>query len=801
MKRTLVFALTLLVATTTVAVALLSFPTVTRAAAATSTQGELRIIDPKGQPAGICPLEHTDVHAEISGFLARVTVTQNFTNPSSDPIEAVYTFPLPDAAAVDRMTMHVGDRTVAGTIKKREEARAIYDAARDAGQVASLLDQERANIFTQSVANIMPGERVDIEISYVETLAYDDGSYSFVFPMVVGPRYIPGKETGKQGGGFAPDTDEVPDGSRITPPVAAPGTRAGHDISVEVALDAGVPIENIQSTLHEVDVARTSPSAATVTLKDKATIPNKDFILKYEVAGAKLTDAVLAHKDDRGGFFTLILQPPDRVPVEDVAPRELVFVLDTSGSMSGFPLDKAKETMNLAFEALRPDDTFNLITFAGDTSILFPEPVKATPASLAKARAFLESREGGGGTEMMQAIRTALDPSDKQDHIRIVCFMTDGYVGNDLEIVSEVQKHPNARVFSFGVGDSVNRFLLDRMAVEGRGEVEYVTLRDDGSAAARRFHERVQSPLFTDISIDWNGLQVSDVGPTRIPDVFSAKPTVITGRYDHAWKGTIRISGKTGGREIVREVVLDLPEREEKHDVLASLWARRRIEDLMREDYAGAQNGTQRTDVADEITKIGLDYSLMTNYTSFVAVEQMVVNEGGQVRHIDVPVEIPEGVSYDGVFGKEKKADAGRLAATGFGGAGYAQAPPPPKSQPVSRTEVDRKNVDEETGENRPAMPAHLAKLDERVRAVVERVKNDRAPDAAESAFVAGGKAEVRIWLTDKSAATMEALRKLGVEIVLDPRTAKMIVARIPVEKLESLGKLAAVRLVEPNTN
>jgi len=800
MKRKICFALALSVAASAAALTLLASSTVTHAASATSTQGELRIVDPKGQPAGLCPLEHTDVHAEISGFLARVTVKQRFTNPSTEAIEAVYTFPLPDSAAVDRMTMHVGDRTVAGTIKRREEARAIYDAARNAGQVASLLDQERANIFTQSVANIMPGERVDIEISYVETLAYDDGSYSFVFPMVVGPRYIPGAPGGKQAGGWSPDTDQVPDASRITPPVAVPGTRAGHDISLEVVLDAGVPIQNISSTLHDVDVQRTGPGSATVSLKDKATIPNRDFILTYDVAGAALSDAVLSHKDDRGGFFTLILQPPARVASEDVAPRELVFVLDTSGSMSGFPLDKAKETMNLAFEALRPDDTFNLITFAGDTSILFPAPVKATPESLAKARAFLESREGGGGTEMMQAIRTALDPSDRQDHIRIVCFMTDGYVGNDMEIIAEVQKHPNARVFSFGVGDSVNRFLLDRMAVEGRGEVEYVTLADDGSAAARRFHERVQNPLFTDISIDWNGLPVSDVAPARIPDVFSAKPIILTGRYDRAWKGTIRISGKVAGRDVVREVAVDLPDRDDKHDVLASLWARRKVEDLMREDYAGAQNGTQRADLAAEITKIGLDYSLMTQYTSFVAVEQMVVNEGGQTRRIDVPVEMPERVSYDGVFGKEKAADARRQFAASAGRGYISGAPPPPR--PATKTEVDRKNVDEAIGEESEVrLPAHLAKLDPELRAIVDRLKRHAAAPASESAFVRDGRAEVRIWLADKSAATMAELSKLGIEIVLDPKTAKMVIARVPIGKLESLGKLASVRIVEPNTN
>src|SRR5947209_16425098 len=517
------------------------------------TQGSLQVIDPNGKPKAVCPLKHTDVKVEISGFLARAVVTQEFENPFKEKIEAVYTFPLPQNAAVDDMTMLVGDRTVRGKILRREEAQAVYEAAKTNGQTASLLNQERPNIFTQSVANIRPGEQIRITISYVETLKYEDGSYEFVFPMVVGPRYIPGGATGAQGDGCAPDTDRVPDGSRITPQPAPAGLRAGHDVSLQISLDAGVPIDGLSSKTHDVNIERPDDHRAQVTLKDLATIPNKDFILRYDVAGAKISDAVLTHATGTGGFFTLILQPPERVTVEDVTPKELVFVLDTSGSMSGFPIEKAKETMKLALDNLYPYDTFNLITFSGDEHILFPEPVPATKENLAKAQAFLETRQGGGGTEMMKAIKASMDPSDRQDHVRVVCFMTDGYVGNDMEIIGEVQKHPNARVFAFGIGGSVNRFLLDNMAKYGRGEVEYVALNDDGSAAARRFYERVRSPLLTDISIDWNGLAVSDVYPKGVPDLFGAKPVTVTGRYSGNGRGTIRLKGKMSGRDFVRE--------------------------------------------------------------------------------------------------------------------------------------------------------------------------------------------------------------------------------------------------------
>jgi Ca-activated chloride channel family protein len=591
------------------------------------TQGGLEAVGKDGKSLGACPLKNTKVQAEITGFLSRVKVTQEFENNFSEKIEAVYVFPLPQNAAVDDMTMRIGERVVRGKIMRREEAREVYEAAKSNGQIASLLDQERPNIFTQSVANILPGEKIIIEISYVETLKYEDGAYEFVFPMVVGPRYIP---------------NSVADATKITPPIAK--ERAGHDISIEVILDAGVPIDNIASKSHEIESTFRSAGSSLVKLKDEKTIPNKDFILRYDVAGKKIEDAILTHRSEKGGYFTLILQPPDKVAAQDVTPKEIVFVLDTSGSMSGFPIEKAKESMKLALDGLNPQDTFNLITFAGDTSILFEKPVAATSENLQKAQAFLESRQGSGGTEMMKAIRAALDPSDSQQHLRIVCFMTDGYVGNDTEIIAEIQKHPNARIFSFGIGSSVNRFLLDKMAEEGRGEVEYVSLKDDGSAAAKRFHERVRSPLLTDISVDFGGMQVADVYPKRINDLFSAKPVILNGRFTKSGSGTIRLKGRSFGREIVREIPVNFPENAPEHDVLATLWARTRITDLMSQDYEN-----KNPEIKEAIINLGIEYRLLTQFTSFVAVEERVVTDGGQPRKIEVPVELPEGVDRKSV--------------------------------------------------------------------------------------------------------------------------------------------------------
>jgi len=760
-------------------------------------QGCLISLDPEGKPSQLFPLKHTDVKIEVSGFLARTHVTQLFENPYKEKIEAVYTFPLPQRAAVDDMTLTIGERMVKAKIKRREEARAIYEAARTKGQQAGLLDQERPNIFTQSVANIMPGEKITVTIGYVETLQYEDGSYELVFPMVVGPRYIPGMPTGKQGGGWAPDTNQVPDASRITPPVTPPGMRAGHDISIEVSLDAGLPLESVTSITHQVSVDKPTPNRALVRLTNKAAIPNKDFILKYEVAGKKIADAVLTHRNGQhgnDGFFTLILQPPDRVTPAEVTPKELVFVLDTSGSMSGFPIEKAKETMKLALEGLYPQDTFNLITFSGDTHILFPEPVPATKENLRKAQAFLASRSGSGGTEMMKAIRAALDQSDSQDHVRIVCFMTDGYVGNDMEIIAEVQKHPNARVFSFGIGSSVNRFLLDKMAEYGRGEVEYVGLKDDGSAAAQRFHERVQNPLLTDLSVEWDGLKVTEVYPKRLPDLFSAKPVVLTGRYQAPGKGTLRLHGKLAGRAVTREIQVDLPNAQAQHDVLATLWARTKIGDLMGQDFNGIQQGTPKAGVRQAITQLGLDYRLMTQFTSFVAVEEMTITDGGQPRRIDVPVEIPEGVSYEGIFGSGGEAK-GPFPLMGA----LAQAPMASRST-VGKAMERRAFIEtDQILEPQTEARSDTAKLDRRLAAIVKRLKDKNGtPAADEAVFVKDGKAEVQIWLEDTSAQSLGQLKKLGFELLLQPKTGKLVIGRLPIEKLAALAELNAVRYIAP---
>lgn len=806
----------------------------TVSAQTSESPGSLLVTDATGKAKSFCPLKHTEVKAEISGFLSRVVVTQQFENNFTEKIEAVYTFPLPQNAAVDDMTMIVGDRTIRGKILPREEAQAVYEAAKSRGRVASLLDQERPNIFTQSIANIMPGEQIKITISYVETLRYEDGAYEFVFPMVVGPRYIPGG-TGIQPVGFDPHSNRVPDASRISPRPAAAGTRSGHDISLEVTLDAGLIVDSLDSKTHQVDVERPSPTRARLKLKEGATIPNKDFILRYDISGRAIQDALITHRSDKGGFFTLILQPPDRVTAEDVTPKELVFVLDTSGSMAGFPIEKAKETMKLALDNLYPSDTFNLITFAGDTRILFPQPVPATKGNLRKAQEFLSSTSGAGGTEMMKAIKTALEPSDAQSHMRIVCFMTDGFVGNDMGIIAEVQRHQNARVFAFGIGSSVNRFLLDKIAEAGRGDVEYVGLNDDGSAAAKRFHQRIRNPLLTDISIDWNGLPVADIYPRRIPDLFGAKPVILTGLYSGPASGTIRLKGKMGGNDFTREIQVTLPETMALHDVLAPLWARARVDDLMSQDFVGAQTGRMRPDLKSAITALGTEFRLMTQFTSFVAVEEVSVNDGGTLRRIDVPVEVPEGVdrnsaygnvggptglftiynqqatsmNYIGVFRGAVTSSSTNQAAGGGGGVGVGRAGKPAPRQVVTANTSPAVSVNADVSPApTPAKPPEeqrydrvKAKVHPTVLALIDRVRQkDQQQSPNFDRFVRDGKAEVQVWFIGKTEALRLKLKELGFEVVFDSPTSGLMIGRVPMDKLELLVDLELVRYVAPQT-
>lgn len=578
------------------------------------------------------PLEHTSVKAEISGFVARVEVRQSYGNPSKDPLEAIYTFPLPENSAVDDMRIRIGDREIRADIKKRDEARKTYETARNNGQTAALLEQERPNVFTQSVANIPPGEHIDVVVSYVQTLSYDAGTYEFVFPMVVGPRFNP------PGAAIA-----------AQPPYFGEGERNGHDIAVDVTVRAGMPIKGFDVPTHHVNSRTDADGTMHLTLDASDRIPNRDFVLHYDVAAAKPQLAVLTHSagGGSGGELALVVQPPELDVDLLVGSREILFVVDISGSMHGVPLAMCKDAMREALRKLRPVDTFNVFTFAGSTGKAFDAPRPANDANVLQGTRFVDGLEAGGGTMMADAVDTVLSSAVEKGRHRYVFFMTDGYVGNETEILAKtealVKKQKattSARVFGFGVGSSVNRMLLDGLGKAGDGATVYASTREDPALAVNTFFRRIDKPVIENLKIDWGNAQVSDVYPSVLPDLFASRPTIVHARFSGKADTTVTVSGTVNGKPVSITQKLVTSAKDDGQS-LGSLWARSKVESLERQLWSGRDEK-----IVEAITQVGLEHRLVTAYTSFVAVDS-ASHVDGKLTTVNQPAHAPEGVDME----------------------------------------------------------------------------------------------------------------------------------------------------------
>ncbi|BAY29513.1 hypothetical protein NIES2107_13560 [Nostoc carneum NIES-2107] len=604
------------------------------------------------------PLKHTEVQAQVAGNISRVEVTQSFKNPFTTTLEAVYIFPLPDEAAVDDMLIRIGDRTIQGSIKKRQEAQQIYEQAKKQGQTAGLLEQERDNIFTQSLANIKPGEQIDVIIRYTESLQFTAGNYEFVFPMVVGPRYIPGTiiEDNTQGGGSAAapmlqnqDTDLVPDASRLNAPILPAGTRSHHDINVTVEIDAGVEIQDISSPSHQIQIAYEGQRVK-VKLAGGDTIPNKDLILRYQVASKSTQATVLSQNDERGGHFAVYLIPAVQYRPEQMVPKDMVFLIDTSGSQSGAPLMQCQELMRRFINGLNPDDTFSIIDFSDTTQQLSPVPLPNTPQNRALAINYINQLNAGGGTEMLRGIRAVLNfPVTDPGRLRSIVLLTDGYIGNENQILAEVQRQlkPGTRLYSFGAGSSVNRFLLNRIAELGRGMARVIRYDESTDQVVEKFFRQINNPVLANINLQWEGNGASPVMyPSTPPDLFAEQPLVLFGRKPDSRAGKLHITGiAAGGTRYQHTFQLDFTAT--GNPAIAQLWGRSRIKDLMNQMVSG------ETKLGIEaVTDTALTYQLLSQYTAFVAVSDDVrVNPSEASVSVQVPVEMPEGISYEGIFG------------------------------------------------------------------------------------------------------------------------------------------------------
>lgn len=586
-----------------------------------------------GKPEVNFALQHTQVSAKVSGSIARVEVTQLYKNPSTDRLEAVYAFPLPANAAVTDMYFRIGKRIVYSQVQKREEAKKTYEAAKSEGRTAALTEQERPNLFTQSVANIPPGETVAVVIRYVHEVPLDDGRYQFVFPTTSGPRYVPGHG--------------VTDAERITPPTVPEAVHSVNDVDITVQLVPGPAFADVAAKWHDIVTGLDGDGARLVALAEDDRRPNKDFVLTWAPSGAQPSAHALTENDRGEQYVMLMLQPPAEVEAKTVRPKEMVFLVDVSGSMGGQPLDTAKGLVNAALDRMGPEDTFQLIAFASSTEQMSDKPLLNTKENVEAGKRWLGRMSGGGGTEMMKGIYAALAPPSDPKRLRMVVFCTDGFIGNEQEILQATKTYRDrARVFGFGIGSSVNRYLIEGMGREGRGASDVVAPNEKIEPAAERLYKRLDRPVLTDLSIEFDGIAIIDRQPEALPDLMAGQPLVIVGKAIGGKTGKVRLTGRYAGAAWSKEIPLEMSRQSSGPAVLGTLWARRKIDSLT---WAEPSVDSDRQAA---ITELGLKFKLITQYTSFVAVErELLVDPKLPLTQMLVPNEMPEGVKYEGIFG------------------------------------------------------------------------------------------------------------------------------------------------------
>ena len=596
------------------------------------------------------PMLDSKISVNIEGDMATVEVTQSFINEAHVPVEAEYLFPLNQLAAVYAMEMRIGEDVIQAKIREKSVAEAEFKQAAQEGKAAALLTQHRPNMFTQSIANLMPGLPIEVTLRYVQMVPKIDGQHELVIPLIVGPRFesdavqlvdMDDSEPVKLANTWT--VRDVPAYPMVVG-LDLPDTFSAERVSLDLKLTSGVSVSDFGSRTHQLDVQSDDTELAAKFAKGKV-LDNRDLVIRFTLGGDNLEAASLSHMDDRGGFVSLMIEPPAAPDDATVTPRELVFVLDTSGSMNGQPMQASKNFMDAALNGLRPNDYFRIIPFANHTQKFANGSTQATTRNIRKARAYVNNLSTGGGTEINNAIRTAFSTSQPADTMRIVVFLSDGYIGDEASVLRTIrQQIGKARIYAFGVGSSVNRYLLDAMADEGRGYARYVGLDEEASEVAEVLAADLKSPLLTDITIDWGDLEVHDVTPARVPDLFAGNSLRIYARHEGAGDAEVTLKGLVKGRIAEMPVKLTLTDSAEEA-ALPLIWARNRIADLTRQIAVGADPAS-----ADrEITNLGLEFSLQTQNTSFIAVLDKPVNTSGQHATLaSVPLPMVSGMSKQG---------------------------------------------------------------------------------------------------------------------------------------------------------
>ncbi|MEU4292948.1 VIT domain-containing protein [Kribbella sp. NPDC026596] len=602
---------------------------------------------------GNLPLERIDAHATITGLVARTVLTEDFRNPHDVALEATYVFPLPARAAVTGLRMEADGRTVEADLRERAEARATYDAALAAGQRASIAEEERPDVFTLRVGNILPGERVTIRLTMVGPLPYEDGEATYRLPLVVAPRYIPGEPLpGRSvGAGVVPDTDAVPDASRITPPILLPGFPNPVRLGIRADVDpGGLSLHGIRSSLHAISSA-VEGRVTSVAIEPGERV-DRDFVLRLAYGEKEATASALTVEPDdsdaQEGTFELTVLPP--LDAEAPRPRDVVLVLDRSGSMSGWKMVAARRAAARIVDTLTDADRFAVLTF--DTVVEHPKDlptdlVEGTDRNRFRAVEHLAGVGARGGTEMLAPLReaTTLLAAKADERDRVLVLVTDGQVGNEDQILSELAGAlVGVRVHSVGIDRAVNAGFLGRLAAVGGGRCELVESEDRLDEALDRIHRRIGTPLLTNLTLSADGLTLVDgtTSPARMPDAFVGVPVVIRGRYrSSAPDAAMRLQGTTAAGEPWQ---LTVPAVSAASGVLAPVWARGHLRDLEDRYAAGAENPQE---LERQIVAVSLQHKVLCRFTALVAVDSRVVAEGGPGHHVIQPVELPQGWDAD----------------------------------------------------------------------------------------------------------------------------------------------------------
>ncbi|NET32599.1 MAG: VWA domain-containing protein [Cyanothece sp. SIO1E1] len=575
------------------------------------------------------PLLSTSAEVNIAGVIADVAITQVYKNNGQKPIEAIYVFPASTRAAVYDMLMKIGNRTIQAEIKEKNQAKAEYEQAKADGKRASLLEQERPNVFQMNVANLMPGDRIEVVLKYTEMLIPENGIYEFVYPTVVGPRYSESQATGKD--------------QYVANPYQKSGETPVYDFDIDIYLSAGLPIQNITSTTHKVGINYEGHKAAEIVLdKSEKAGGNRDFILQYQLTGGEIESGMLLYEHKGENYFLTMVQPPKRVQAKNIPAREYIFIVDVSGSMRGFPLNISKKLLRDLIVGLRPTDRFNVLLFSGNAGWLAEESIEATEVNVEKAINVIDKQYGGGGTRLLPAMQKALAMPRCDDKLsRSMVVVTDGYISVEQETFDLIRNRLNeSNLFTFGIGAGVNRHLLEGMAHVGMGEPLIITAPEGAHEKAEDFRQYISQPVLSQVNVEFEGFEAYDIQPSSVPDVLADRPILIFGKYKGKPKGKIRIKGYTGTGAFEKVFDVGQYQASRKNAALRYLWAREKIRLL--DDYNQVSHSDERI---SEVTELGLTYNLMTAYTSFIAVDNEVVkDENGDIVSVKQALPLPSGV-------------------------------------------------------------------------------------------------------------------------------------------------------------